>query len=114
MLQKFLCSALLAGALIATATPVRADDGPDKNTRTVTGCLTRGADNNQWVLTESGGATMRLNNQMDISKHLNHMVKVTVDHRMDGANKPATDRNDQTHVHTVKKIEHVSNTCTNR
>ena len=95
-----------------------------KKTRTLTGCLQKGEDANEYNLTMKGGATWELKSDtVKLDEHVGHTVKVTgaVAHRKMHAAKEDTksemkehgmDKGEKEHGHlTVTELTMVSESC---
>ena len=95
-----------------------------KETRTLTGCLQKGEDANEYQLTANGGATWEIkSDSVKLDEHVGHTVKVTgaVAHYKEHAMKEdakaemkehGMDKDAKEHGHlTVTDLTMVSNTC---
>jgi len=94
---------LLAGSATAIFAQEADKSGNPKGEETVTGCLSKGSSDSQYMFTDSKtGTPMTVTGSADLSKHAaNHTVKLTGTKSMDGGKT----------VFTVTKVEHVSATC---
>lgn len=105
MRSRFACNAaLVCGLAMSAGTLMAADDKTKDKNVVVTGCLTKDAEGSTYVITEDGTSRkVTLSGGMDVSKHVNHKVKLTGDRDMNNADKI-----------TVTKVEHISDTCAAR
>jgi shikimate kinase len=96
--------------------PVGQAGAADKDAASMTGCLTRGTNAGEYMLKTDDGQMTVLMSTQDISKHLNHKVKVNG--TKDTATTPpagAAKNDDKDAKHTgtfrVQSVEHISDTC---
>lgn len=76
-----IATGLIAVLLFASAVPLAKSDDKDKNSekaRTLTGCLQKGDEANEYVLTASDGSTWELRSDtVDLAPHVGHTVAIT-------------------------------------
>jgi hypothetical protein len=85
-------------ALGQSTTPPGDDDHPSAP---VTGCLTKGNASGEYILTTDAGKQRSLVSTEDLSKHIDHKVKVTG---------TATKQQEKL-VLRVENVEHVADSC---
>lgn len=124
-LSSLLLCVVLAG--FSTCWLLAQDTSPDKSksdTRTITGCLTRGDNANEFLLTANDGSTWEVrSNTVSLADHIGHTVTATevVNHPMahnmkEDAKEAATDahmkKSDTEHGHmTITDVKMVSHSC---
>jgi hypothetical protein len=81
------------------ATPPAGDSGGAANA--LTGCLTKGNAAGEYVLTTDAGKQMPLISTEDLSKHIDHKVKV----------KGTSTKQQEKDAFRVDAVEHVANSC---
>ena len=76
-----LATGLIALLLFATAVPLLAANGNDKDSdkaRTLTGCLQKGDEANEYALTAGDGSTWELrSDSVNLAPHVGHTVTIT-------------------------------------
>ena len=76
-----IATGLIGVLLFASAVPLAKSDDKDKNSekaRTLTGCLQKGDEANEYVLTASDGSTWELRSDtVDLAPHVGHTVTIT-------------------------------------
>ena len=115
---------IMLATVVGLATAQDATKATQKKTRTLTGCLQKGEDANEYNLTTKGGATWEIkSDSVKLDEHVGHTVTVTgvVAHRKAHAMKEDTkaemkehgmDKDSKEHGHiTVTGLTMVSETC---
>jgi hypothetical protein len=97
-------------------TPVDSQAGAaNKDKASMTGCLSRGTNAGEYMLKTDNGQMTVLMSTEDLSKHLNHKVKVngTKDTTTSPAGAPKSDDKDtaKSGSFRVQSVEHISDTC---
>jgi hypothetical protein len=90
-----LCAGL---ALAQEATPLASDPHKDK---ALTGCLTKGNAAGEYIITTAAGQQMTITSTEDLSKHIDHKVKVN--------GSPA--KQQEKAVFRVDSVEHIADSC---
>ena len=90
---------LCAGLAFAQAPPAAGDDA--HKATTVTGCLTKGNAAGEYLITTDAGQQTMLVSTQDLSKHIDHKVKVN--------GSPA--KQEQKAVFRVDSVEHIADSC---
>jgi hypothetical protein len=115
---------IMFASVVGLATAQDTTETTHKKIRTVTGCLQKGEDANEYNLTTKGGATWEVkSDSVKLDEHVGHTVKVTgvVAHRKAHAMKEDTkgemkehgmDKDAKEHGHmTVTALDMVSESC---
>jgi len=123
--MSFLALFTLAGA-VALATAQDTTKTTHKKTRTLTGCLQKGDDANEYSLTTAKGGTWEIKSEtVKLGDHVSHTVTITgvvSNATLHGAKEDAKaeakehgmDKNSAEHGHlTVTHLKMVSDTCSN-
>src|SRR6266496_3643138 len=126
--MKFkIATGVIAVLLFASAVPLaKSDDKDTEKARTLTGCLQKGDEANEYVLTAKDGSTWELRNDtVDLASHVGHTVTITGTasrahakaHEMkEGAKEEMSEhgltKHAKEHGHlTARKLTMVSDTC---
>lgn len=77
--------------------------GASTGSTTVTGCLQKGDEPNEFSITENGKTYGLRSTTVDLSKHLGHMVAVTGTLRPESAEKETSEKNEKSERHEARE-----------
>jgi hypothetical protein len=100
ILRNLLAPAILCAGL-AFAQEAKPLDGDANKGNAMTGCLTKGNAAGEYILTTSDGKQTPLTSTEDLSKHIDHKVKVN--------GSPA--KQQEKAIFRVDSVEHVASSC---
>lgn len=97
-------------------TPVGSQAGAaDKDKASMTGCLSRGTNAGEYMLKTDNGQMTVLMSTEDLSKHLNHKVKVNGSKDTTSTSPSGAAKSDKDTAKSgsfrVQSVEHISDTC---